>query len=140
MITLNNTTFESKYSYVVRRRVVGSNSKIYYKLEVGLTIELSNKDIIVIPDGFIWDLSSVPRFLWGLLPPDGDFELASLIHDFLYKTPALGYSRKFSDDEMLIWSKAVSGTQNKWSFRNLDNQLRYIAVRIFGNIIWKKSR
>ena len=137
MIPLKNIKSIQEYlSVVVRRRVHGNNSKPSYKLEVPLTIELSNKKIITIPTDFTWDLSSVPRFLWGLLPPDGDFELASLIHDYLYVNRY--ESRKFADDEMLLWSKAVSGTQNKISFRNFDNQLRYIAVRLFGWIVWKK--
>jgi len=72
----------------------------------------------------------------GILPPDGDFESASLIHDFLYITKV--ESRKFADDEMLKWSKVVSGTNNKISLRNLDNQVRYISVRLFGWIVWNR--
>lgn len=137
MITLNNVqSLQSYLSVIVRRRVTGSNSKPFYRLEAALRIELSNKITITIPAGFEWDLSSVPRFLWGLLPPDGDFELASLIHDYLYITKLT--SRQFADDEMLLWSKAVSGTHNKISIRNFDNQLRYLAVRLFGWLVWRK--
>lgn len=137
MITLNNARCQQNdASVIIRRRVSGSNSKPYYRLEKGLLIELSDKLIILIPEGFVWDLSSVPRFLWGLLPPDGDFELASLIHDYLYVTKIV--TRDFADKEMLIWSKAVSGTQNKISIRNFDNQLRYIAVRLFGWTVWRR--
>lgn len=37
---------------------------------------------------------------------------------------------------MLLWSKQVSGT-NKTSIRNIDNYIRYYAVRIFGGLVWK---
>lgn len=140
VITLDNIKAlqEDGSSVIVRRRVVGSNSKPYYRLEDSLTLELSDGGLITIPAGFIWDLSSVPRFLWGVLPPDGDFELASAIHDYLYINKVR--DRKFSDKEMLLWSKATSGTLNKVSLRNFDNQLRYIAVRLFGWIVWNKKR
>lgn len=142
VITLNNVNkYQKEVSIIIRRRVSGKQNIPYYRLEKSLQIQLSNGDIIKIPKGFIWDLSSVPRFLWWLLPPDGDFELASLIHDYLYiKRKELSYSRKFADDEMLLWSKVVSGTKSKISIRNLDNQVRYIAVRLFGWIVYNKKK
>lgn len=133
---------QQKYaSVIVRRRVSGENRKPLYILEKGLNITLSNGDIIKINKGFVWDLSSVPRFLWWLLPPDGDFEIASLIHDFLYiNRNKFNYSRKFVDKEMLIWSKAANGTSSKFSIRNIDNYIRYYAVRAFGWIVWNKNK
>lgn len=129
---------QEDYSVIVRRRVQNGNTRPRYRLEEPLTITLSDGGIIHIPYGFEWDLSSVPRFLWGLLPPDGTFEIASLIHDYLYITKLR--SRKFADDEMLLWSKVVGGTQTKFTLRNLDNQVRYIAVRLFGWIVWNKRK
>lgn len=140
--TIDNIRDHQKdLSIVIRRRVVGSNNKSTYYLEQPLAFKLSDDSIILVPKGFVWDLSSVPRFLWGVLPPDGDFEVASLIHDFLYiGNRRRSYSRKFADDEMLLWSKAISGTQNKVSMRNLDNQIRYIAVRLFGSFVWNSKK
>lgn len=138
LITLSNIRQKNTpYSVVVRRRVSFSNTKIKYVLEEPLNIMLSNGLILNIPKGVIWDLSSVPRSLWGILPPDGDFEVPSLIHDYLYINK-IG-TRKFADEEMLLWSKTTSGTQNKWSIRNLDNQVRFIAVRLFGWLIWNRK-
>ncbi len=101
-----------------------------------MRFQLSNGDVITIPKGFVWDLSSVPRPLWWLLPPDGDFAPAYIIHDFLYilknKFP---YSRKFVDDEMYVWAKASNGTK-KISARNADNYLRYKGVQAFGGLVW----
>lgn len=137
--TLENIkALQTSYSIVKRRRVLGSNSKPTYQLLEELNFELSNKELITIPKGFIWDLSSVPRVLWSLFAPDGDYEIASLIHDFLYITKP--YDRKFADKEMLIWSRELNSTKNKWSIRNLDNWVRYYAVRGFGWIVWNKRK
>ena len=48
-------------------------------------IDLLGKDMII-PKGFVTDFASVPRFFWRLLPPLGRYNLASLVHDFLYRT------------------------------------------------------
>lgn len=138
LVTLKNVREEQgQFSVIIRRRVIGNNSVIRYRLEDHIRVKLSNGDEITIPQGFTWDLSSVPRLLWGVLPPDGDFELAALLHDYLYITKIV--SRRFADKEMLLWSKATSGTLNKVSIRNFDNQLRYIAVRLFGGIVWNRG-
>ena len=138
-VSLDNIReLQKTHSIVVRRRVNNGNTRPRYRLEESIRFKLSNGITYVIPKGFEWDSSSVPRCLWGILPPAGDFETASLIHDFLYVTKI--ESRKFADDEMLKWSKAASGTNNKFSLRNLDNQIRYIAVRLFGWCIYYKKR
>lgn len=160
LITLENISKIQRIegvSVVKRVRVLGYQNVPRYRLLEELFIQLSNKLTIRIPKNFEWDLSSVPRFLWSFLPPDGDFELASLIHDYLYihrkeinrffeehheemGIPKVVITRKFADDEMLLWSKEVSGTRNKISMRNFDNQLRYIAVRLFGWTVWNKNK
>ena len=103
-----------------------------YVLLDDLAIQLRNGMIITIEKGFTWDLSSVPRLMWGILPPDGNFELASLIHDYLYKTKLM--SQKKADEEMFAWSKAVAGTEGRRSWSDVDNWVRYAGVRLFG---WK---
>jgi len=106
---------------------------------------LSNGDKIFIPKGFTWDLSSVPRLFWWVFAPDGDFELAYLIHDFLWINKEemathfeyydMNFNQKFTDDEMLKWAKVTNGTENI-SLRNIDNYTRYYAVRTFGWLVW----
>lgn len=108
-----------------------------YILLEDLSIQLTNGDIIVIPKGFVWDLSSVPRFLWGLFPPDGNFELASLIHDFLYKYKL--YPREFCDIEMFTWSKAVAGTIGRDTLADYDNWIRYAGVRVGGWAVYYRK-
>lgn len=120
---------------IEKSRVYGSNSINEYRLLKPLSIELSNGEIHSISNGFKWDLASVPKFLQGIISPDNDAEIAFLIHDYLYENRLI--SQKFADNEMLKWERAVNGTQ-KWSLRNIDNYLRFWAVRMFGKRIWKK--
>jgi len=133
-LTLYNVRHEMLTNNPIQMsRVYGSNTINRYKLLQTVYIELSNGSQIIIPSGYIWDLSSVPRFAWSICPPDGDFQIAALIHDFLYENRL--FTRKFADKEMLLWSKSVSGTA-EISIRNIDNYTRYYAVRLFGKSVW----
>ncbi len=121
-------------SVIQKERLYSADDKSkQYLLLTDIYAELSDGTKINIPRGFKWDLSSVPRLLWPILPPDGDFEIAALIHDYLYrftdkKADKIG-DRKFADKEMYLWSKAVNNSH--WWFR-IDNYLRYVGVRAFG--------
>jgi uncharacterized protein DUF1353 len=39
---------------------------------------------IVVPAGFVTDFASTPRAIWAVLPPFGTYQLAAVVHDFLY--------------------------------------------------------
>lgn len=135
-ITIDNIRALQEYESVVHRvRVTGNK---YYRLLKALDIELRDGTMINIPVGFEWDLSSVPRFLWGIFPPDGDFELAVLIHDYLYINKIK--SRKFADEEMFAWSKAVAGTPDRNAWSDIDNWIRYAFVRLFGWSVYYRKK
>lgn len=51
--------------------------------EVG---ELGSGQLIVVPAGFATDLASIPWPARGLLPPDGPWAKAAVVHDYLYRT------------------------------------------------------
>ena len=153
----------NKFSLIKKRLVRGNNTRPKYQLLEDLHIRLSNGFEITIPKGFIWDLSSTPRMIWWLLPPDGDFDLAYLIHDYLWiekeklrvefqhfildsrlnrdkeeikvDKDGWAFTRKFTDDEMFLWANKINGTE-KLSLRNIDNKLRYWGVRAFGWLVW----
>ena len=146
MITLNTIKYlQKEYSIISKTKVRGNNSRPQYRLDVTLEIQLSNGINITIPKGFTWDLSSVPRLFWWVFAPDGDFELAYLIHDFLWINKEemathfeyydMNFNQRFTDDEMLKWAKVTNGTENI-SLRNIDNYTRYYAVRTFGWLVW----
>lgn len=134
-----------KYSRILRP----SNKWKQYKLEKKISFLLSNGEVIHIPKGFKYDLSSVPRIFWAILPPAGDFDAAALIHDWLYQNSDfviwewfngdINEAQKFADDEMFLWSQAVNGTM-KWSIKRIDNYTRYYGVRIFGGTRWNKKK
>jgi hypothetical protein len=37
-----------------------------------------------VPPGFVTDFASIPRPFWSLLPPDGEYVYAAILHDYLY--------------------------------------------------------
>jgi uncharacterized protein DUF1353 len=39
---------------------------------------------IVVPAGFVTDFASIPRVFWSVLPTTGNYQLAAVVHDFLY--------------------------------------------------------
>lgn len=134
IVTLSNVkSFYPLENPIIKSRIYGHNTINKYRLESGIKIELSNKYIVIIPKGYEWDLASVPRLLQALFPPDSDAELAFLIHDYLYENRII--SKEFADNEMFMWSKVLNGTK-KTSLRNLDNKLRYLAVKWFGRKQW----
>ena len=135
IITLDNVKEKIKTEDLVKLTYLhSSKNQKYWKLIDNLVLELSNKDVIVIEKGFVCDLSSAPKFLWGLFPPFGDFLLAAVIHDYLYINQTKHtYSQKFCDKEMLKWSKVL----NTSIWGKIDNYLRYFYVRIFGFLLWK---
>lgn len=49
-------------------------------------VDLDNRiqGIITIPEGFITDFASIPRVLWNILPPVGEYGEAAVVHDYLY--------------------------------------------------------
>ena len=39
---------------------------------------------VQVPVGFVTDFASIPQVFWSLLPPDGTYTYAAIIHDYLY--------------------------------------------------------
>lgn len=87
-----------------------------------------SKDKIHIPYGFKTDFASIPRLLWGILPPAGSYMKAAVVHDLLYQTKTR--SRKEADD---IFLEAMGVLGTKWFVRHM----MYYAVRWFGFMAWK---
>lgn len=111
-----------------------------YELMVRMNFTLSDGSEIYIPKGFKCDLSSVPQILWCILPPNGDFEMSWLIHDYLYATAKTNkYTRAFADKEMFIWAKRVNTYHTFIHWKKIDNALRYAGVRLFGAPTWNKN-
>lgn len=141
-ITLSNVENLLMGDNVIKVSFVYSNvTPKFWKTTRSLRITLSTGNVIVIPRGFTTDFCTVPKLLWGLFPPYGDFLLASIIHDFLYLNRPDNITRTQADKEMLIWSKVLNGDRRydsklKYFWKRLDNYIRYGTVRLFGWTYW----
>lgn len=94
-----------------------------------------------LPQGFRFDLASIPRAVWPVVAP---FELslvAPLTHDFIYRyagqvpqnsvTPYHIFSRKEADD---LFSELMK-MEGVWLWRRA---LAYASVQAFGGQAWGK--
>ena len=90
---------------------------------------------IFVPKGFETDYASVPRALWWLYPPSGDYDDAAVVHDYLYfNGPNVipGLTRKEADD---VFLEALKRSGVSWQRRSI----LYRAVRIGGRRYWNKK-
>lgn len=88
----------------------------------------SEELVVTVPVGFVTNFASVPRVLWAILPPTGEYGKAAVIHDFLYCRRAL--TRTLCD---AIFYEAMRALGVGW----LRRSLMYAAVRLFGGPAWR---
>jgi|SRR5882762_8854416 len=106
---------------------------------------------ITIPNGFVTDGASVPRFCWSLtgLLPSGVHLGAAVVHDYLYQRRGLLNDGELSvnirDDQWLPVDQTWTREQCDNMFANImtkagetpwKNHAMYWAVRIFGGAAW----
>ena len=86
---------------------------------------------IRVKKGFDFDAASIPKWLWSIYgsPLNGNYVVASLIHDALYASQKL--PRELADDIFLDLMK-----QHEVGY--LKRQTMYYAVRIAGWYAWRK--
>ena len=104
-----------------------------WEVSVGFTYYVgkeNSKDRIFVPTGFKTDFASVPRLFWNILPPDGQYTQASVLHDFLYSKK--NRKRKECD---LIFLEAMKILGVSWWKR----KVMYRSVRLSGFIPWNKN-
>ncbi|EDQ8489481.1 DUF1353 domain-containing protein [Salmonella enterica] len=81
-----------------------------------------NSDVIEVPAGFITDLATIPRIFWSLMPPDGRYAKAAIIHDYLYDN---ALRTKWEADRIFLDGMTVLGVP-RWK-----RTIMYWAVRLF---------
>jgi len=86
--------------------------------------------VIVVPKGFVTDFASTPRALWAVLPPFGTYQLAAVVHDFLYWDQ--GCTREQADDLLRV---AMFESKVESAKRDVIWQ----AVRRFGGTAWNQN-
>lgn len=100
--------------YIRGRRTNKQLGDFSWELTEDIQVTLSNGEYILIPKGFKTDFSSVPEFMWSILKPFGDFLLAPIVHDWMYRTKykeeELGThkARLYADDVMLKISMDIN--------------------------------
>lgn len=131
MITLANAKARLASDQVIQLSFVYSyRDRRFWRLLVPIDVLLSTGEKITIEAGYYTDLSSVPKWLWSIARPYGDFLLAALIHDWLYYNN-IG-TQKAADLEMFLWSQVLNDNE-------LDNLIRYNMVRVFGKSWWNRA-
>lgn len=86
--------------------------------------------VIVVPAGFVTDFASTPRALWSVIPPTGRYQLAAVVHDFLYWDQAC--VREQAD---AIFRVAMAESNVK----PFERDLMWKAVRRFGQSAWDNN-
>lgn len=92
----------------------------------------------VAPRGFQTDLASIPRLLWSLLPPVGQYDAAAVIHDAAYAGALLDGPIEDPQSHPITVTKAHADRLFYQGCRTLGvgtvaARLMYWAVRVFGD-------
>ena len=101
----------------------------WWKVEREFEYYLDGGEIVTIPNGFETDFASVPRIFWFILPPDGNYTQAAVLHDFLYQRNV--FTRK-KCDEVFLDAMTILEVP-KWK-----RKVMYRALRMFGWTCWRK--
>jgi hypothetical protein len=86
---------------------------------------------IMVPRGFRTDYASVPRALWSLIPPTGQYTKAAVLHDWLYY---VGWRTRAECDAMFLRAMQVLGVNPMLA------RLMYLGVRCGGWVGWNAYR
>lgn len=86
---------------------------------------------VVVPQGFVCDLGSIPRLLWWWAAPDGKYRPAVIVHDYLYETQTL--TRRKADRTMYRIMRHVG-------VRPTQAWLMWLGVRAGGWWAWRQRR
>jgi len=84
-----------------------------------------------IPMGFVTDLASIPQVFWQVLPRDGEYAYAAILHDYLYWTHICD---RPTADEVLRSTMVDFGVQS-WKVSAI-----YDGVRLGGGGPWDENR
>jgi hypothetical protein len=89
-------------------------------------VYVSPRITIHIPKGFETDFASIPRFLWRWMPPtDRRIGKPSIVHDFIYRSPNILFTRQEADNELREAMKCVGASA-------IDRGIVYWGVRAGG--------
>lgn len=82
-----------------------------------------SEDFIDVPENFYTDFASIPRIFWTILPPDGEYTQAAVLHDFLYRN----HIRSRAEADAIFLEAMTVLEVPEWK-----RDVMYWAVRTFG--------
>ena len=98
-----------------------------FRLLSPLVYRAGDGAIITVPENFVTDLASIPRGLWNILPPIGNYDAAAVLHDRNYTIQDMSRSRADAllreamevcgvgrVTRALIWSGVRAGGWKAW--------------------------
>ncbi|GAB2484426.1 hypothetical protein GCM10027082_39250 [Comamonas humi] len=86
---------------------------------------------VTVPKGFVTDLTSIPRPFWSLMPRDGAYADAAIVHDYLY------WMQKGS---RLTADETLKEAMKDLEVHPFNVEIIYHGVRsIFGEMAWKNN-
>mgnify|MGYP001206222236 CR=1 FL=1 len=87
-------------------------------------------EAVTVPFGFVTDFASIPRVFWSVLPPDGTYAYAAVVHDYLYWTQTR--PKKEADQILKMAMEDFEvGTTTVGTI--------YKAVRLAGQMAWNEN-
>lgn len=98
----------------------------------GLVYTTNAGQAITVPEGFETNLASVPAIFWPILPRDGDYTPAAIVHDWLYGCRRIAghpITRAQADGIML---EAMESLGVGWWRRSVI----WAALRVGGWVAW----
>jgi hypothetical protein len=114
-----------------------------YTLAADYTYHTKADYSITAHKGFVTDLSSIPRILWVILPPDSLSLTAPIIHDLLYRhggvlpIDQVNAYREITRDESDLLFLEIMKSEGISSWRC---KAGYLAVSKFGKFVWKGKK
>lgn len=85
---------------------------------------------ILIPEGFVTDMASIPRPLWSILPKWDNYGPAAIGHDWLYYNQLT--TRKVADQWMRSSMEGLNVNKPK-------QLVIYWTLRAFGGVAWDRN-
>ena len=89
-------------------------------------------ETITVPAGATTDLASIPRLVSGILPPDGPWAKAAVVHDWLYSTR--GECLRHESDGWTLYR-----TRRRAYTRAEADKILGEAMEVLGVPAWKRA-
>lgn len=105
------------------------------KKEFRYHIDGDKNKVVIVPRGFLTDGATVPRLLWGIIPPWGKYGQAVVLHDYLCEFTGFWNYNQWEtiqrEDADLIFKSALK----ELGVNSLTRYLMYGAVSLFTKLV-----